>query len=185
MRGRRARAHTSQESLVKDSSSEASPRDSARSALAERRRQRRAQLSPPGQQYDNQAYDGDDRPLPPPIERPDDDEEEANVQDADRLVSHVAKQHRRIVNEVHEQGKKPKKKGRASDEAADEQADLNNQIREQQEILSRRVGDTDDEQASHTDTLPPLTTSTTRGKSLEQLLEMAKRSKERRPSEDG
>jgi hypothetical protein len=184
MRGRRARAHASQESLVKDSSSEASPRDSSRSAIADRRRQRRAQRSPQAQQYDNQAYDGDERPLPPPIERPDDDEEEENIQNADRLVSHVAKQHRRIVNEVQQQSKKPKKKSRTTDEVDDEQTDLNEQIREQQEILSRRVGDTDDEQASHTDTLPPLT-ATTRGKSLEQLLEMAKRSRTKQTTDDG
>ncbi|CAF1101848.1 unnamed protein product [Adineta ricciae] len=182
MRGRRARAHTSQESLVKDSSSEASPRDSA---IADRRRRRRAQQSPQAQEYDNQAYDGDDRPLPPTIERDndDEDEEEENVQNADRLVSHVAKQHRRVVNEVQQQSKKPKRKGQVPTDADDDQADLNEQIREQQEILSRRVGDTDDEQVSHVDSLPP-PSGTARGKSLQDILELARKSRTRPTTDD-
>ncbi|UJR21447.1 hypothetical protein I4U23_024533 [Adineta vaga] len=182
MRGRRAHAHTSQESLVKDSSSEASPRDSSRSAIADRRRQRRAQRSPQTPQYDNQAYDGDERPLPPPIEH-DDDEEEQNVQNAERLVSHVGKQHRRIFNEVQQQSKKSKKKSRTSDDVDNDQDNLNDQIREQQEILSRRVGDTDDEEVSHVDSLPP-PTGTTRGKSIEQILEMAKKARTKPTTDD-
>jgi hypothetical protein len=180
MRGRRARSHTSQENLVKDSSSDVSPRDSSTSAIANRRRQRRAQRSPNTQQYDNQAFNGDERPLPPPIERIDDEEEE-NIQNADRLVSHVAKQHHRIVNEVQQQSKKSRKKPRTSD-----QDDLNEQIRAQQEILSRRVGDTDDDQGSHVEPLPPTTTTgITRDRSIEQILEMARKSKARQSVDDG
>jgi hypothetical protein len=185
MRGRRARSHTSQENLVKDSSSDVSPRDSSTSAIANRRRQRRAQRSPNTQQYDNQAFDGDERPLPPPIERIDDEEEE-NIQNADRLVSHVQKQHHRIVNEVQQQSKKSRKKPRTSDNIDNDQDDLNEQIRVQQEILSRRVGDTDDDQGSHVEPLPPpTTTGITRDRSIEQILEMARKSKARQSVDDG
>ncbi|CAF3514679.1 unnamed protein product [Adineta steineri] len=183
MRARRAAgAHTSQESLVRDSSSDVSPRDSARSAIADRRRQRRAQQSPHTQQHDNPAFHEDERPLPPPIER-DDDEEEENIQNADRLVSHVAKQHRRIVNEVQQQSKKSKKRTHTSDDIDNDQNELNDQIREQQEILSKRIGDTDDDQPSHIEEVPR-PTETTRGKSLEQLLEMAKKSRFNKSTDD-
>jgi hypothetical protein len=168
---------------VKDSSSDVSPRESTSSAIANRRRQRRTQRSANDQQYDNQAFAEDERPLPPPIERVDDEEEE-NIQNADRLVSHVAKQHRRIVNEVQQQNKKPKKIT-TSDDIDHDQDDLIEQIREGQEILSKNVGNTDD---SRVLPLEPLTTSigTTRGRlSIEQILEKATKSRTGKTVDDG
>ena len=188
MRGRRARSHASQENLVKDSSSDVSPRESTSSAIANRRRQRRAHHSPTDQQHDNQAFAEDERPLPPPIERDHDeeqDEEEENVHNADRLVSHVAKQHRRIVNEVQQQNKKSKKKTTTVDDLDHDQEDLTEQIREQQEILSRRVGDADDDRATTIESLPSTTTGMPRDKSLEHILERARKSRVGKSIEDG
>jgi uncharacterized membrane protein YkoI len=168
---------------VKDSSSDVSPRESASSAIDNRRRQRRAQRSPNDQQYDNQAYAEDERPLPPPIER--DDEEEQNVQNADRLVSHLAKEHRRTVNEVQQQNKKPKKKRTTTSDDIDHgQDDLHEQIREQQEIISKNVGNTDVTQVLPVEPLPS-SIGTTPKKSLDQILEMAKRSRPGRTVDDG
>ncbi|CAF4738284.1 unnamed protein product, partial [Rotaria magnacalcarata] len=81
--GRRTRSSTSQENLIKDSSSDVSPRESsAPAAVNDRRRQRRVQRLPTNQQYDNQAFAEDERPPPHPIERVNEDEEEdeENVQ---------------------------------------------------------------------------------------------------------
>ncbi|CAF4318254.1 unnamed protein product, partial [Rotaria magnacalcarata] len=60
------------------------------------------QRLPTNQQYDNQAFAEDERPPPHPIERVNEDEEEdeENVQNAERLATHVVKQHQRNVNEV-------------------------------------------------------------------------------------
>jgi hypothetical protein len=182
-RGRRARSHASKESLIKDSSSDISPRESSTSAVAARHRQRRAQRSPADQQHSNQAFAEDEQPLPPHIER-NDDEEEENIQNADRLVSHVAKQHRRVVNEVQEKNKKSEKKTPTSNDVDDDQDNLHKQIREQQEILSKRVGDTDDDQVLPVE---PLTTTlgTTRSRSVAQVLEMAKKSRTGKSTDDG
>jgi hypothetical protein len=182
MRGRRARSHTSQENLVKDSSSDVSPRESTPSAIANRRRQRRAQRSPNDQQYDNQAFAADERPLPPPIER-DDEEEEENIQNADRLVSHVAKQHRRIVNEVQQQNKKSKKKA-TTDEVDEDQDDLHEQIRKQQEIASKHVDDIADDRVLPLEPMPSLT-GPVRDKSIEQILERARRSRTGKSIDEG
>jgi hypothetical protein len=187
MRDRRARSHASQENLVKDSSSDVSPRESTTTALADRRRQRRAHRSPTDQQYENQAFAEDERPLPPPIERADDDEEEENIQHADRLGSHVVKEHNRIKNEVQQKNKKSKKKPTAtttSDDVDHEQDDLHQQIREHQEILSKHVDDKDDgDQILPLESLPP-SFGTGRDKSIEQILEMA-RSRARKSVDDG
>lgn len=179
MRGRRARAGTSQENLVKDSSSDVSPRESTSSAIANRRRQRRAHRSPNDQQYDNQAFAEDERPLPPAIERDDEqdeNEEEENIQNADRLVSHVAKQHRRIVNEVQQQNKKTKKKPTTtSDDIDHDQDDLHEEIRKQQEIVSKHVDNTDTDRTS---TIEPLSASigTTRETAAANILERYRKS---------
>ena len=193
MRDRRARSHASQENLVKDSSSETSPREAAPSTLAERRRQRRAHRPPTDQQYDNQAFAGDERPLPPHIEAADVDdheidEEEENVRNADRLVSHVAKEHRRIANDLEQQSKKPKKKPMTASEDLDQdQEALQKRIRERQEILSEHVGDADDR-----DRVLPLesvTTATTTGpgraKSTAEILELARKSRTGKPVDEG
>lgn len=193
MRDRRARSHASQENLVQDSSSETSPRESAPSALANRRRQRRAHRSPTDQHYDNQAFAQDERPLPPHIE-PEDvddheiDEEEENVRNADRLVSHVAKEHRRIANDIQEQNKKPKKKlMTASEDLDQDQEAIQKQIRERQEILSEHVGDADDH-----DRVLPLESATTttmtgtgRPKSVAEILELARKSRTGRSFDEG
>jgi hypothetical protein len=189
MRDRRARSHTSQENLVKDSSSDVSPRESASSAIADRRRQRRTHRSPTDQQYDNQAFAEDERPLPPTIERADDDEEEENIENADRLVSHVAKEHHRKKNEVQQQNKKSKKKPTTttSDDVDHDQDDVHQQIREQQEILSKHVANKDDDDGDRVLPLEPLpsTLGTGREKSLDQLLERARRSRTGKSIDDG
>lgn len=193
MRDRRARSHASQENLVKDSSSETSPRESTPSTLASRRQQRRAHRSPTDQQYDNQAFAAEERPLPPHIEPADVDdneldEEEENVRNADRLVSHVAKEHRRIANDIQQQNKKPKKKPMTASEDLDQDQDaLQQRIRERQEILSEHIGDADDR-----DRVLPLETVTTatttgpgRGKSVAEILELARKSRTGKSFDEG
>ncbi|CAF4698877.1 unnamed protein product, partial [Rotaria magnacalcarata] len=79
---------------------------------------------------------------PHPIERVNEDEEEdeENVQNAERLATHVVKQHQRNVNEVHQQIKKPKR-ATTSDSVVDDDKDaLDQQIGEQQRNLLKRVG---------------------------------------------
>lgn len=191
MRGRRARAHASQENLVKDSSSDISPRESTSTALADRRRQRRAHHSPNTQQYDNQAFADDERPLPPPIEHDDGDDEieEENIQNAERLVSHVAKQHRRAVNEVQQQNKKSKKKlTTTADDVDQDQENIHDQIREQQEIASKRLGDApEDEETDRVSTLEPTSSirRPTTDRSVESILERAKKSRLGKSIDDG
>ena len=178
IRSRRARSHASQENLIKDSSSDVSPRDPANAALNDRRRQRRRQPSADAQQHFNQAFAEDERPLPPAIERAvedDDAEEEENIQQADRLVSHVTKEHRRKQNEMQQLGQKAPKKAAASD-ADDDQAELLAQLQAQQEIASQRLGDIPVDQVSPVEPLPALTT-TLRDRPLEQLLERARKAR--------
>lgn len=191
MRDRRTRSHASQENLVKDSSSEASPRESTASNLASRRRQRRAHRSPTDQQYDNQAFAAEDeRPLPDHIDDvPDDhdvDEEEENVRNADRLVSHVAKEHRRIANDLQQQNKKPKKPTTASEDLDQDQGALEQQIRQRQEILSEHVDDADDgDRVLPLESTTTTATATGREKSIAQILELAKRSRTGRSVDEG
>jgi hypothetical protein len=185
MRGRRAHSHTSQENLVKDSSSDVSPRESSSSALTNRRRQRRAHRSPDDQQYDNQAFAGDERPLPPPIER-NDDEEEENIQQADRLVSNVTKQHHRILNEVQQKNQKSKRKTTTiSDDIDHDKNDVVEQLQEQQKVLSKQVGSIDEDRALPIEPLPSSIGTARDGRSLEQLLEMARKSKTGKSFDDG
>ena len=167
---------------MKDSSSDVSPRDSSSSALADRRRQRRRQASSNDREYDNQAYADDEPPLPTHIEQPNDnvdEQEEQNVHNADRLVAHVAKQHHRVVNEVQQQGKRSKKRGAAAAAAANadnEQEELNEQIRHQQDIISRRIGQSDDERTEPVEPLPPLNARGGPDRSIDQLLDRAAQS---------
>ncbi len=177
---------------MKDSSSDVSPRDSVSTGLADRRRQRRAHRSPADQQYDNQAFAADERPLPPTVERAvDDDDEEENIQQADRLGSHVVKEHNRIKNEVQQKNKKSKKKTTTttSDDVDHDKAELDRQIQEQQENISKHVDDKvvhddDDDRVLPMDSVPPLG-GTTGGKSLQQILERARRSNAGRSIDDG
>jgi len=192
MRNRRARAHASQENLVKDSSSDISPRESVSTALADRRRQRRAHHSPNAQHYDNQAFADDVQARPPPVEHDDDEIEEENIQNAERLVSHVAKQHRRVVNEVQQQNKKSKRKSSPTtvdDEHDQDQEDLREQIREQQKVLSKRVDDVpeDDEETDRVTTFEPMasTRKPVTDRSVESILERAKKSRLGRSIDDG
>ncbi|CAF3689292.1 unnamed protein product [Rotaria sordida] len=184
-RVRRARAHTSQENLVKDSSSDVSPRETSASTAADRRRQRRAQRSTTDQQYDNQAFTEEDRPpLHPPIERVNEDEEEEEeeeeekIHDADRLAAHLTKQHHRKLNEVQQESKKPRKKI-TSDTIDDDQHDVHEQIREKQEKVSKHLGDIDEDRISSIEPLPTTTTTTPMGtardRSREHIIEKAKR----------
>jgi hypothetical protein len=178
MRGRRARAHASQENLVKDSSSDISPRDSTATTLVNRRRQRRNLISSESQQFENGAFAEDERRLPPPIERIhdiDDAEEENNIQDADRLVSHVSKQHNRIVNELQAKKKKSRRKTPMLD-ADNDQDDLTKQIREQQDIVSRRVDNTDSEQILPVESFTE-SIGRTHDQSIEKILDRAKESR--------
>ena len=169
---------------MKDSSSDVSPRESASTAIADRRRQRRAHRSPTDQQYDNQAFAEDERPLPPPA----DDEEEENIQQADRLGSHVVKEHNRIKNEVQQKNKKSKKKPTTtSDDVDPDKADIDRQIREHQENISRNVDDKDVDDGDRILPLESVTTlgGTGGGRSLEGLLERARRSVAARSIDEG
>ncbi|CAF1989494.1 unnamed protein product [Rotaria magnacalcarata] len=182
-RGRRTRSSTSQENLIKDSSSDVSPRESsAPAAVNDRRRQRRVQRLPTNQQYDNQAFAEDERPPPHPIERVNEDEEEdeENVQNAERLATHVVKQHQRNVNEVQQQIKKPKR-ATTSDSVVDDDKDaLDQQIGEQQRNLLKRVGNIDGGHVLPVEPLPS-TIGASRDRSLEQILEKAKRARAGQP----
>ncbi|CAF4403652.1 unnamed protein product, partial [Rotaria magnacalcarata] len=65
------------------------------------------------------------------------------VQNAERLATHVVKQHQRNVNEVQQQIKKPKR-ATTSDSVVDDDKDaLDQQIGEQQRNLLKRVGNID------------------------------------------
>ena len=167
---------------MKDSSSDVSPRESSTPTAIDQRRQRRTRQMSNDQQYDNQGYVQDERSLSPPIERADEEEEEQSIENAERLVSQVTKQHRRIVNEV-KQSKKPKRK-QTLDHAAKEQDNLNEQIREQQDLVSKHVANATVEQVPPVEPLPA-TIGTGRGRSLEQILEMARKSRATKNFDDG
>ncbi|CAF4571456.1 unnamed protein product [Rotaria sp. Silwood1] len=178
-RGRRARTNTSQENLIKDSSSDVSPRETSAPTTVDRHRQRRAQRSTTAQQFDNQAFTEEERPPPHPIERVnEDDEEEENVQNANRLESHLTKEHHRKINELQQQDKKTKKIT-TSDGVVDDQHEVTQQIQEGQQKISRHIGDIDEDRVLTIEPLPATigTRTTTRDRSLEHILERAKRSR--------
>ncbi|CAF4260179.1 unnamed protein product, partial [Rotaria sp. Silwood2] len=179
-RGRRARTNSSQENLIKDSSSDVSPRETSASTAVDRRRQRRAQRSTNDQQYDNQAFTQEERPPPHSIERVNEDdeeeeEEEKNVQNAIRLEAHLTKEHRRKINELQQQSKKPKAIA-TSDDVDDDQHAINQQIQEGQGNILKHTGDIDEDRASTVEPLPA-TIGTARDRSIEHIIEMAKRSR--------
>ena len=187
-RNRRAQAHSSRENLVKDSSSDVSPRDSAAPSLAERRRQRRRQASAEDQQHVNPAFAADDEPvLPPTAEQSNDDEEEEEqqkVRDADRLTSHVEKEHSRKINELRQQTR-PAAASRASpSEPENEQDDVEAQLRAQQKSAARKI-----DKADVDDTAPvePISIPTTTGRerSLDKVLERARRARGAATQDDG
>ena len=185
-RDRRARSHASQENLVKDSSSDVSPRDAANTGMNDRRRQRRRQPSADTQQHVNQAFADDERPLPPAIDREvegGDAEEEENIHNADRLVSHVTKEHRRKLNEVQQQGQKSQRKVASSD-VDDDQAELLAQLQAQQEKASHRLDDIPTDQVTALEPLPALTT-TLRDRPLEQLMERARKARTGKDPDEG
>lgn len=171
--------------MIKDSSSDVSPRESSAPVVADRRRQRRGQRSETDQQHDNPAFAEDEQLPPRSIDRvTEDDEEEANVRDAERLAPHVTKEHRRAVNEIQQQNKKPKKKTAASSRADDDPEKIDQQLGEQLKNLGKRIGDADQGQPVPVE---PLTTTmgTVRDKSLEGILERARRARTGQSIDEG
>lgn len=175
IRARRAKSHTSQENLVKDSSSDVSPRE----PTVSRRRERRRTGSADTHEHVNDAFDDDERQLPPTIEGSDGDEadvhEQENIDKADRLVSHVSNQHLRIVKETKAKAKKSGRKT-ASSADGDTPDELNSQIRTEQDNVARRFGNMDETvPTSTTDQLPALTSTFGRDRSTQRVLERARK----------
>lgn len=171
-----------------------SPRDSSAPTVADRRRQRRRQVSGDDQQHVNPAFAADEDPVVPSrVERAnlhDDDadeeeeEQQQKVKDADRLTSHVEKEHARKMNELKQQRRQGPSKALSS-EAENEQEDVEAQLREQQQRAARKV-----EKADVDDTVPvePIsipTGTSVRERSLDKVLERARRARGATTQNDG